>query len=179
MDFLYASAEVHTLPPRKRLGSVLRDVAHSPMDLGSKKARLAGEAYVRAALLDPRLMGKSLQEIAADESGGSFFGDESDRDAKSLKKKGRNASSSSLTTANGGGGGDKTEKKKKKLTTKSERSTTPGLTGDDDTISTGAPKELTDEEMAMKLHLEMNASPRVSRGSNRSSQMLAGRALFS
>jgi len=176
MDFLYASAEVHTLPPRKRLGSVLRDVAHSPMDLGSKKARLAGEAYVRAALLDPRLMGKSLQEIAADESGGSFFGDESDRDAKSLKKKGRNASSSSLTTANGP---DKTEKKKKKLTTKSERSTTPGLTGDDDTISTGAPKELTDEEMAMKLHLEMNASPRVSRGSNRSSQMLAGRALFS
>lgn len=154
----------------------MRDVAHSPMDLGSKKARLAGEAYVRAALLDPRLMGKSLQEIAADESGGSLFGDESDRDAKSLKKKGRNASSSSLTTANGP---DKTEKKKKKLTTKSERSTTPGLTGDDDTISTGAPKELTDEEMAMKLHLEMNASPRVSRGSNRSSQMLAGRALFS
>lgn len=157
----------------------MRDVAHSPTDLGSKKARLAGEAYVRAALRDPRLMGKSLQEIAADESGGgSFFGDESDRDAKSFKKKGRNASSSSLTTANGGGG-DKTEKKKKKLATKSERSTTPGLTGDDDTISTGAPKELTDEEMAMKLHLEMNASPRVSRGSNRSSQMLAGRALFS
>ena len=90
MDFLYASAEVHTLPPRKRLGNVLRDVAHSPTDLGSKKARLAGEAYVRAALCDPRLVGKSLREIAAEESG-SFLGDDSDLDgnSKSFKKKGR------------------------------------------------------------------------------------------
>ena len=175
MDFLYASAEVHTLPPRKRLGNVLRDVAHSPTDLGSKKARLAGEAYVRAALCDPRLVGKSLREIAAEESG-SFLGDDRDVDgnSKSFKKKGRNASSSSLTA----NGGEKTEKKKKKLTTKSERSTTPVLVGDDETTSTGEPKEMTDEEMAMKLHLEMNASPRMSRGSSRSTQMLAGRALF-
>ena len=74
MDFLYASAEVHTLPPRKRLACVLRDVAHSPTDLGSKKARLAGEAYVRTALRDPRLLGKALEIVSEeryDVDGGS------------------------------------------------------------------------------------------------------------
>ena len=74
MDFLYASAEVHTLPPRKRLACVLRDVAHSPTDLGSKKARLVGEAYVRTALRDPRLLGKALEIVSEeryDVDGGS------------------------------------------------------------------------------------------------------------
>ena len=177
-----ASAEVHTLPPRKRLGCVMRDVAHSPTDLGSKKARIAGEAYVRAALRDPRLLGKAL-EIASEELSASRYDAEGSEDAgaggNGKSKKGRNASSSSLTQLT-------TEKKKKTLTTKKERSTTPALKSDDDdeneaTENSAPPLEsgpLTDEQMAMRLHLEMNASPRQSRGSSRSSQMLAGRALF-
>ena len=162
MDFLYASAEVHTLPPRKRLGCVLREVAHSPVDLGSKKARLVGESYVKLALGDPRLAGKAL-----DLTHGNDSGDDADtrETGGSFKAKGgarRNASTSSLQTT------EHTAKKKKKLTTKSERAGEK----DDDDIDDGAakePKELTDEEMAMKLHMEMNASPRISRGARSAS----------
>lgn len=170
MDFLYASAEVHTLPPRKRLGCVLREVAHSPVDLGSKKARLVGESYVKLALGDPRLAGKAL-----DMSGGGGGNDScDDADTRetggsygtSNKSKGprRNASASSLQTT------EQTAKKKKKLSTKSERSGTPGAhNDDDDDVTAKEPKELTDEEMAMKLHMEMNASPRISRGARSAS----------
>lgn len=162
MDFLYASAEVHTLPPRKRLGCVLREVAHSPVDLGSKKARLVGESYVKLALGDPRLAGKAL-----DLTHGNDSGDDADtrETGGSFKAKGgarRNASTSSLQTT------EHTAKKKKKLTTKSERAGEK----DDDDVDDGAakePKELTDEEMAMKLHMEMNASPRISRGARSAS----------
>ena len=162
MDFLYASAEVHTLPPRKRLGCVLREVAHSPVDLGSKKARLVGESYVKLALGDPRLAGKAL-----DLTHGNDSGDDADtrETGGSFKAKGgarRNASTSSLQTT------EHTAKKKKKLTTKSERAGEK----DDDDVDDGAakePKELTDEEMAMKLHMEMNASPRISRGARSTS----------
>lgn len=181
MDFLFASAEVHTLPPRKRLGCVMRDVAHSPTDLGSKKARIAGEAYVRTALRDPRLLGKAL-EIASEELSASRYDTEGSEgmgaDGNGKSKKVRNTSSSSLTQLT-------SEKKKKTLTTKKERSTTPALKSDDDEVVTAEhsglplePEVLTDEQMAMRLHLEMNASPRQSRGSSRSSQMLAGRALL-
>ena len=179
MDFLYASAEAHTLPPRKRLACVLRDVAHSPTDLGSKKARLAGEAYVRTALRDPRLLGKALEIVSEeryDVDGGSSDRENGGASASTKSKKGpRNMSSSSLNTATA-----TTEKKKKKLSTKRDRSTTQALKSDedDDDDSNAEPKELTDEQMAMKLHLEMNASPRMSRGSSRSTQMLTGRALF-
>ena len=51
MDFLYASAEVHTLPPRKRLGNVLRDVAHSPTDLGVKRRGWPGGVRARGCAI--------------------------------------------------------------------------------------------------------------------------------
>lgn len=160
MDFLYASAEVHTLPPRKRLGCVLREVAHSPADLGSKKARLVGESYVKLALGDPRLAGKALDLTHGNDSGDDADTRETGGSYGTFKAKGgarRNASTSSLQTT------EHTAKKKKKLTTKSERAGGNDEDDDDDGAAK-EPKELTDEEMAMKLHMEMNASPRISRG---------------
>jgi hypothetical protein len=165
MDFLYASAEVHTLPPRKRLGCVLREVAHSPVDLGSKKARLVGESYVKLALGDPRLAGKALDLTHVNDSGDDADTRETGGSYGTFKAKGgarRNASTSSLQTT------EHTAKKKKKLTTKSERAGGNDEDDDDDGAAK-EPKELTDEEMAMKLHMEMNASPRISRGARSAS----------
>jgi phosphorylated CTD-interacting factor 1 len=177
-DFMYyASAEVHTLPPRKRLAAIMRDVAHSPTDLGSKKGRIAGEAYVRLALRDPRLLGKALviseRSTAVSEglttSGRSGSYDDTTTagtgdDAKKKKRTHSNASASDLTTQT-------TDKKKKK--------TSHARSSDDDDDSTrGEPKELSDEALALRLHMEMNASPRMSRGSRQSSQILKPQALF-
>ena len=176
-DFMYyASAEVHTLPPRKRLAAIMRDVAQSPTDLGSKKGRIAGEAYVRLALRDPRLLGKAIliseRSTAVSEglttSGGSGSYDDvttlgTGDDAKK-KKRAYNTSASDLTTQT-------TDKKKKK--------TSHARSSDDDDDSTrGEPKELSDEALALQLHMEMNASPRMSRGSRSSAQMLQPQALF-
>lgn len=127
------------------------------------------------------MLGKAL-EIASEELSASRYDTEGSEgmgaDGNGKSKKVRNTSSSSLTQLT-------SEKKKKTLTTKKERSTTPALKSDDDEVVTAEhsglplePEVLTDEQMAMRLHLEMNASPRQSRGSSRSSQMLAGRALF-
>ena len=154
MDFLYASAEVHTLPPRKRLGNVLRDVAHSPTDLGSKKARLAGGGDAcarRCAIRDSweSLCARSRRRRVVRFSGTTaMWTGTRNRSRRRGETRARRRSRRT---------GRKDGEEEEKLTTKSERSTTPVLVGDDETTSTGEPKEMTDEEMAMKLHLEMNA----------------------
>ena len=195
LDFMppIARADAFALPPRKRLAAALRACAHSPADFGSKKSRIAGDSYVTHAM-------RALEGSTSDarrHKGTAMNATRTTSNATSDDDVGANATTTTTTTttgedANGMNAGtttrakdasasdlttQTTERKKKNRGngTMSIRASDSDGDGNEDVAEER--RELSDEALALQLHMQMNASPRASRGSRQSSQMI-GKALF-